>query len=94
MKTTMVFLVIATLLTASAHLVHAQSGGGYDLTWYTIDGGGITFSSSGNYQLDSTIGQPDTGALNGEGYALLGGFWGGGALAASNYKIYLPIVVR
>ena len=33
---------------------NAQSGGGYDLSWSTIDGGGL-YSGSG------TIGQPDAG---------------------------------
>src|SRR5947209_7052483 len=36
---------------------------GFDLTWYTVDGGGGTFSTSTNgfYQLGGTIGQPDAG---------------------------------
>jgi uncharacterized repeat protein (TIGR01451 family) len=48
----------------------------YDLSWYTVDGGGATFSTGGTYSLGATIGQPDaSGALTGGSYALVGGFW-------------------
>jgi len=69
----------------------AQSGGGYDLTWNTVDSGGATFSTGGNYSLGGTIGQPDAGVLSGGDYTLAGGFWGGGAV---EYKIYLPLILR
>jgi len=36
----------------------AQSGGPFDLTWHTVDGGAGTFSTSGGYSLGGTIGQP------------------------------------
>jgi len=67
----------------------AQSGGGYDLTWSTIDNGGAMFSSGGVYQLSGSIGQPDAGTLSGA-YTLAGGFWGGGY----PYAIYLPVILR
>ena len=70
----------------------AQSGGGYDLTWWTADGGGGA-ASGGGYALNGTIGQPDAGALNGGGYTLAGGFWGGGA-AASEHNLFLPLILR
>ena len=69
------------------------SSAGYDLTWWTVDGGGQTFSTGGGYTLGGTIGQPDPGLLTGGGYALGGGFWGGGAVAVE-YGIYLPLVLR
>ncbi len=70
---------------------HAQTGSGYDLTWSTIDGGGGASAASG-YALVGTAGQPDAGAvMSGGGYTLVGGFWGGGA---SQYKVYLPVVIR
>jgi hypothetical protein len=68
----------------------AQTGGGYDLTWNTIDGGGATFSAGGGYQLGGTAGQPDAGRQSGAGYTLTGGFWGG----VAQYYIYLPLVMR
>lgn len=71
----------------------AQTGGGYNLTWSTIDGGSHTFSTGGGYHLGGTIGQPDAGLLKGDGYTLGGGFWGGGALTVQ-HDTYLPLVVR
>ena len=49
--------------------------GGYDLTWWTVDGGGATVSSGEGYTLGGTIGQPDAGTLSGEDYTVIGGFW-------------------
>ena len=68
----------------------AQTGGGYDLTWNTIDGGG-GISSGGAYTLSGTIGQPDAGQLSGGVYTLNGGFWGG-VLDLS--RIFLPVIMR
>ena len=91
MRRAAIFLALAAfLLLASVAL--AQSGGGYDLSWNTVDGGGYTFSAGGDYTLGSTIGQPDAGELSGGGYVLGGGFWRGGAVA--QYRIYLPLVLR
>ena len=69
------------------------STAGYDLAWWTVDGGGQTFGSGGGYTLGGTAGQPDPGLLTGGGYALGGGFWAGGA-AAVTYGIYLPLVLQ
>lgn len=69
----------------------AQTGGGYDLTWNSIDGGGATFSSGGGYSLGATIGQADAGAASGGGYALNGGFWAG---VPPNYNAFVPIAFR
>ena len=55
---------------------NAQTGGGYDLTWSTIDSGGQMFSTGNGYELGGTIGQSDAGTLTGTGgYELQGGFW-------------------
>src|SRR5262245_54265094 len=61
------------LVAACATLALAQS---YDLSWYTIDGGGAMNSSGGTFTLSGTIGQPDAGApLTGGTFTLTGGFW-------------------
>src|SRR3954447_19442180 len=54
----------------------SQSGGVYDLTWHTNDGGGNTSAAGGAYSLGGTVGQPDAGASSGGAYALTSGFWG------------------
>ena len=64
---------------------------GYDLSWWTVNGGGGMFSTGGNYSLGGTIGQPDAGLLVGQGYSLAGGFWSGGGQL---HRVHLPLVVR
>jgi hypothetical protein len=90
------FLLLATLVAVLTLLLGtpllAQTGGGYDLTWSTVDSGGYTFSRGGGYTLGGTVGQPDAGALSGGGFTLSGGFWSGAAVIA--YEVYLPLVVR
>jgi uncharacterized repeat protein (TIGR01451 family) len=62
------------LIAALPLLTYAQ--GGYDLSWWTVDGGGGT-NSEGAYTLSGTAGQPDAGELGGGTYTLKGGFWAG-----------------
>jgi hypothetical protein len=76
-----------------ASLALAQSGGGYDLSWWTADGGGGT-SSGGDYMLSGTAGQAEGGVLmQGGDYALTGGLWPGGATAAPEYFLHVPLVM-
>ena len=89
-------LLVALLAPATAAL--AQSGDpprqptGYDLSWWTVDGGGGMDSAGAGYALGGTVGQADAGLLTGaNGYALLGGFWGG---AVWQYRVYLPLLLR
>jgi hypothetical protein len=51
---------------------------GYTLDWWTVDGGGATFSTAGSYSLGGTIGQPEAGTSAGGNYTLDSGFWGAG----------------
>ena len=90
-----IFTGLAILLVlAAVAIVPAQgSQQDYDLSWWTVDGGG-GHGAAGNYILDGTAGQPDPGpALLGGNYRLEGGFWGG-ALSGQQYTIYLPLVLR
>ena len=57
--------------------------GQYEITWWTVDGGGGK-STGGGYALQGTIGQPDASVQphvfelpNDSYYALSGGFWPG-----------------
>jgi len=66
-------LALAALGAGSAVL--AQSGGGFDLSWSTVDAGGQTFSTSGSFRLAGSVGQPDASApMTGGQFSLTGGF--------------------
>jgi len=91
-RTTAGTLVVLALL-ALVLPVLAQSGGPYDLSWNTVDGGGYTFSTGQAYTLGGTAGQADAGLLAGGSYALGGGFWRGGVLAPGRHRVYLPLVM-
>ncbi len=79
------------LILSQAQFGLAQTGGGYDLTWNSVDGGGVTFASGGGYELGATIGQPDAALATGGGYALSGGYWAG---IPPNYRAFVPITLR
>lgn len=89
--TAILVLLALTALFLLASVARAQSGGGYDLAWSTLDGGGYTWSEGGGYSLGGTVGQPDAGVLSGGGYTLAGGFWGG---IGAFIKNYLPLIMR
>lgn len=59
----------------------------YEIRWSTIDGGGGR-STSGDYILTGTIGQPDAGNMMGGDYEVLGGFWCGGAISVVDLHHY------
>jgi hypothetical protein len=91
---TYLFTLLSLLLVTS--VVLAQTGGGYDLTWWTVDGGGGTVSGSG-YTLMGSAGQPEPGpALTGGDYTLYSGFWPGAGKAGPSLDehIYLPLALR
>ncbi len=73
-KKSLSLLCLASLCLAGR--TSAQSGGQFDLSWSTIDGGGGV-SSGGQFQLSGTVGQPDAGTLAGGTFKLEGGFWSG-----------------
>jgi hypothetical protein len=47
----------------------------FDLSWHTVDGGGVAQSTGGDLELSGSIGQPDVGILVGADLELSGGFW-------------------
>ncbi len=88
---------------ASTTAVYAQAGdgasaslsAGYDLTWNTVDGGGVSLTSGGGYTLSGTAGQPDAALWSGGGYTLSGGFWHAGAVTGGTPgvgPVYLPLI--
>jgi hypothetical protein len=85
-----IIALIVLVIAITAWPSFAQSGGGYDLTWSTIDGGGGTSSNSG-YALAGTIGQAEAGVLSGGGYTLNSGFWPG---SSNGYRVFLPLIIK
>jgi hypothetical protein len=86
-----VSLVLALWIPASSIQTRALSAG-YDLSWWTVDGGGGSVSDeASSYALGSTLGQPDAVGWEGSRYTLTGGFWSGALVA---YGTYLPLVLR
>jgi hypothetical protein len=66
---------------------------GYDLGWWTVDGGGGASDAATGYRLSGTAGQPDSSAWSGEGYTLGGGFWSSPALIVE-HRVNMPLVFR
>ncbi len=79
----MVLIVVLLLLSPMISVSDAE----YELTWYTVDGGGGR-SSGGPYTLMGTIGQPDAAYSAGGNYELLGGFWPGEPLCFVDFEHY------
>ena len=88
-------IAVAGLLAVSVLVggVLAASTDGFDLGWHVVAAAGGA-SSSEDYALQGTAGQPAVGVLSSADYALGSGFWGGGELAPSWNVVYLPLVVR
>src|SRR5262249_51635637 len=55
----------------------AQTGGGFDLSWNVIAGGGATGSSGRAFEVDAIMGQAAAGARSGETLVLASGCWAG-----------------
>ncbi len=60
----------------------AATANSFEISWYTVDGGGALQSTGGTYALSGSIGQPDAGRVTGGSYALTGGFWAVGGAGA------------
>lgn len=73
------FALLACL--ALAPPAGAQSGGGFDLSWNTVAGGGAMLSAGGGFDVSGTIGQSLAATSTGADFTLFGGFWNPGALA-------------
>jgi hypothetical protein len=87
-------LVALILLFVGTTIATAQPSSDYNISWWTVDGGGGTSQSmDGQYTLNGTIGQPDVGAAAGIGYAVRGGFWGSLSAAIQEFLIHLPLIL-
>lgn len=73
-------------------IVVGQSGGGYDLSWWTIGAGGGD-SSGGRYAIEDTVGQSiasHSPSKDGPRYSLTDGFWQAGS---TERTIYMPVII-
>ena len=93
-KAALFIILVALMSILITSFAVAQTGGGFDLTWSTVDGGGG--SSSGNgFNLNGTIGQADAGSMSGGNFILNGGFWPNGTVTTgTSYPVYLPLIVK
>jgi len=91
MKKIIIPAVILILLGIVAVTAFASTGGDYELSWWTVDGGGGT-STGGDYAVSGMIGQPDAGEMSGGDYAISGGFWG--RFVGWLYELFLPLIMR
>lgn len=88
-----VILLLASVAFRQAQYV-ALAQGDYDLSWFTVDGGGGT-CEGGSYVLSGAVGQPDAGlALTRGGYTLVGGLWSGAVAGPGQHPVYLPLVLK
>lgn len=61
-------------------LIAQPAVGELAIQWWTVDGGGHSFTTSGSLRLGGTCGQPDPGALRIGDLNLSSGFWRGGEM--------------
>ena len=90
-KAALFIILVALMSILITSFAVAQTGGGFDLTWSTVDGGGGS-SSGGDFSLSGTIGQADAGSLSGGNFILNGGFWPG--VTDTTFTVYLPLIVK
>lgn len=65
-------LIVSILLV----LVCGSAKAEYEISWYSIDGGGGT-SSSAAYSLSGSVGQADAGLSSHDTFVQSGGYWAG-----------------
>jgi len=76
LKTTTTIALSAMLALLATVGSQAQE---FSVDWYTVDAGGETSTTGGDFELSGTIGQPDanTTVLTGGDFELAAGFWPG-----------------
>lgn len=83
-------LLLSVSLGVIAPTARTQSSGGdFEITRSTIDGGGGS-STGGDFLLSGTIAQPDASIQTASGgtYKLTGGFWANGEIIDSNNFLF------
>jgi hypothetical protein len=91
MKRTILALALTAMLIGGLGAAVGAQAGGFDLSWFTVDGGGAISSAGSGYTLSGTAGQPDAGALSGGGFSVNGGFWA--ATLATPIPTAAPVLI-
>ena len=86
----LILLSAFAFLALNVRVGYAAPRNGYEIAWYTIDGGGAQDLSGGTYSLSGTVGQFDAGSQGGGTYTLNGGYW----VELFGYRLYLPLILR
>ena len=91
----LIFVGVFVLLALNVRVGYAEPSSaprttGYEISWYTIDGGGGQNLSGGSYSLSGTIGQSDAGSQSGGAYQLNGGYW----VDLFGYRLNLPVILK
>ena len=90
-KRFLLLLYLVVLLLGLTGPVLAETAATYDLSWWTVDAGGASNLTAGDYTLSGTAGQPDAGLLSAGVYDLAGGFWQN---LVAELRSFLPLVIR
>ena len=84
------FIVLMLVALLGGALVSASLAAGTPtIDWYVMGGGGP--ATSGNTQLDSTVGQAFVGEYASGSTDLCVGYW---CVIVAGYNVYLPVVLR
>jgi hypothetical protein len=71
------YTLILTVIPLGVAMAASLIADDFEISRSTIDGGCTMFSAGGDFELSGTIGQPDAGVMEGDGFTLTGGFWFG-----------------
>ena len=85
-----IFFVILAFLGISAVKAQERS---FTLPWSVIGSGGMG-GSAGSFTIQSTLGQPVAGAVDGGSYHLTSGFWTEVVEFIEAFFNFLPLIVR
>ena len=66
----------------------SSEGGGYRLSWISIDGGSPLRSSSAVLSVRGAVGQPDSGSVGGGRFRIDGGFWSAASTPAIDARVF------
>jgi hypothetical protein len=87
-----IIILVMTFLLLSAVIVYGFTNNGYQLSWWSVDGGGGV-STGDDYLLQGTVGQHDAGDLQGGSYSLAGGYWQPPEREPVQQKVLLPLLM-